>query len=68
MLSSHWFQIGLNLHLYNKAMEMSVSKVLNGKVEGANDIAVAGGVIGACLVVPPTLFTVAATIGTFAAQ
>lgn len=52
----------------DKAMEMSVSKVLNGKVEGANDIAVAGGVIGACLVVPPTLFTVAATIGTFAAQ
>lgn len=51
----------------DKAMEMSVSKVLNGKVEGPNDIAVAGGVIGACLVVPPTLFSVAAAINGLAA-
>ena len=44
------------------AMEMSVSKVLNGKIEGASDAGVALAVIAGCMAVPPTLFTVAATI------
>jgi fission process protein 1 len=44
------------------AMEMSVSKALNGKIEGASDAGVALATIGACLAVPPTLFTVAAAI------
>jgi len=49
------------------AMEMSVSKALNGKIEGPADAGIALGVIGACLVVPPTLFTVAAAIKDVAA-
>jgi fission process protein 1 len=44
------------------AMEMSVSKALNGKIEGASDAGVAVATIAACLAVPPTLFTVAAAI------
>ena len=44
------------------AMEMSVSKALNGKIEGPGDAGVALATIGACLAVPPTLFTVAAAI------
>lgn len=49
------------------AMEMSVSKALNGKIEGPADAGIALGVIGACLAVPPTLFTVAAAIKDVAA-
>lgn len=49
------------------AMEMSVSKALNGKIEGPADAGIALGVIGACLVVPPTLFSVAAAIKDVAA-
>ena len=49
------------------AMEMSVSKALNGKLEGPADAGIALGVIGACLVVPPTLFSVAAAIKDIAA-
>jgi fission process protein 1 len=48
-------------------MEMSVSKALNGKIEGPADAGIALGVIGACLVVPPTLFSVAAAIKDVAA-
>ena len=44
------------------AMEMSVTKALNGKIEGASDAGVALAVIAGCMAVPPTLFTVAATI------
>jgi fission process protein 1 len=49
------------------AMEMSVSKALNGKIEGPADAGIALGVIGACLAVPPTLFSVAAAIKDVAA-
>ena len=44
------------------AMEMSVTKALNGKIEGASDAGVALATIAGCLAVPPTLFTVAAAI------
>ena len=44
------------------AMEMSVTKALNGKIEGVQDAGVALATISACLVVPPTLFSVAAAI------
>mmetsp|Transcript_18431 Transcript_18431/g.45841 ORF Transcript_18431/g.45841 Transcript_18431/m.45841 type:complete len:262 (-) Transcript_18431:263-1048(-) len=50
----------------DKAMEMSVSKVLNGKVQGFSDAGVALAVIGGCLALPPTLFSVAAAIKDFA--
>ena len=46
----------------NTAMEMSVTKALNGKIEGVQDAGVALATISACLVVPPTLFSVAAAI------
>ena len=49
------------------AMEMSVTKALNGKLEGPADAGVALGVIAGCLVVPPTLFSVAAAIKDIAA-
>ena len=48
-------------------MEMSVTKALNGKIEGPADAGIALGVIGACLAVPPTLFSVAAAIKDVAA-
>lgn len=44
------------------AMEMSVTKALNGRIEGVQDAGVALATIGACLAVPPTLFSVAAAI------
>ena len=44
------------------AMEMSVSKALNGKIEGVQDAGVALATIAACLAVPPTLFSVASAI------
>jgi len=44
------------------AMEMSVTKALNGRIEGVQDAGVALATIGACLAVPPTLFSVASAI------
>ena len=37
-------------------------EALNGKLEGPSDAALALGVIGGCLALPPTLFTVAAAL------
>ena len=44
------------------AMEMSVTKALNGKLEGPGDAGVALATIAGCLAVPPTLFAVAGAI------
>ena len=43
------------------AMEKSVTPALNGKLSGG-EIPLAIGILGGCMVVPPTLFTVAAAI------
>ena len=45
----------------------NLPEALNGKIEGPADAGIALGVIGACLVVPPTLFSVAAAIKDVAA-
>ena len=49
------------------AMEESVTKVLRGKCESPADYAKAAGIVGACLAVPPALFTFAGVIGDLAA-
>ena len=49
------------------AMEESVTKVLRGKCESPADYAKAAGIVGACLAVPPALFTFAGVIGDSAA-
>ena len=49
------------------AMEESVTKVLRGKCESPADYAKAAGIVGACLAVPPALFTFAGVIGELAA-
>ena len=43
------------------AMEKSVTPALNGKLSGG-EIPLAIGILGGCMVVPPTLFTVAAAL------
>ena len=48
------------------AMEESVTKVLRGKCESPADYAKAAGIVGACLAVPPTLFSFAGVIGDLA--
>jgi fission process protein 1 len=49
------------------AMGESVTKVLRGKCESPADYAKAAGIVGACLAVPPALFTFAGVIGDSAA-
>jgi len=49
------------------AMEESVTKVLRGKCESPADYVKAAGIVGACLAVPPTLFSFAGVIGNLAA-
>jgi fission process protein 1 len=49
------------------AMEESVTKVLRGKCESPADYVKAAGILGACLAVPPTLFSFAGVIGDLAA-
>jgi len=49
------------------AMEESVTKVLRGKCESPADYVKAAGIVGACLAVPPTLFSFAGVIGDLAA-
>ena len=49
------------------AMEESVTKVLRGKCESPADYAKAAGIVGACLAVPPALFSFAGVIGDLAA-
>ena len=49
------------------AMEESVTKVLRGKCESSADYAKAAGIVGACLAVPPALFSFAGVIGDLAA-
>ncbi len=49
------------------AMEESVTKALRGKCESPADYAKAAGIVGACLAVPPALFTFAGVIGDLAA-
>jgi len=49
------------------AMEESVTKVLGGKCESPADYSKAAGIVGACLAVPPALFTFAGVIGDSAA-
>ena len=49
------------------AMEESVTKVLRGKCESPADYAKAACIVGACLAVPPALFTFAGVIGDSAA-
>jgi len=44
------------------AMSTSVTKALNGKIEGPADAGIALATIGACLALPPALFTLAAAI------
>ena len=48
------------------AMEESVTKVLRGKCESPGDYVKAAGIVGACLAVPPTLFSFAGVIGDLA--
>ena len=48
------------------AMEESVTKVLRGKCESPADYAKAAGIVGACLAVPPALFSFAGVIGDLA--
>ena len=48
------------------AMEESVTKVLRGKCESPEDYVKAAGIVGACLAVPPTLFSFAGVIGDLA--
>ena len=49
------------------AMGESVTKVLRGKCESPADYAKAAGIVGACLAVPPALFSFAGVIGDLAA-
>lgn len=49
-------------HTIDAAAELSFSKALKGEMENPQEWAVGAGVIGACLVLPPILFSVAGAI------